>query len=70
MLRSSGRIEEVADVIAFMYQPKKSRPKKGDPPAEPDNTVSILFTKNRRGPTGEFKLVYLKAEHRFESIAN
>jgi replicative DNA helicase len=57
-LRESGNIEQAADVVAFIWQ---SNPKQ-------KTVVDIAIAKNRNGPTGDFRLLYEKAQNRFENL--
>ena len=67
-LRESGSIEQDADLVIFLHRSKK---KEGD--EEPDvsagKEVDIIIAKNRNGPVGEVKLMFLPAYTRFESIS-
>ena len=55
-LRQSGRIEEDADVVLFVY-----RNLKGDTPEE----TEIIIDKNRNGPIGSFILFFEETSQRF-----
>lgn len=66
-LRESGSIEQDADLVLFLHRVKK---KDGD--EEPDvsagKEVDVLIAKNRNGPIGEVKLMFLPAYTRFEPV--
>lgn len=64
-LRESGAIEQDADVIAFIF--KEDTDDVYSPETQP--VVEIDVAKNRNGPTGHFKLTFLKEYARFESYA-
>jgi replicative DNA helicase len=58
-LRESGSIEQDADVVMFIHQPK-----------EDENTVQLIVRKNRGGRTGKVELYFNRPITRFESHAN
>ena len=59
-LRESGAIEQDADVIMFIHRSEKDRE---------ENTAEIIIGKQRNGPVGAIKLVFLGRYTRFESMA-
>ena len=67
-LRESGSIEQDADLVLFLHRVKK---KDGD--EEPDvskgKEVDVIIAKNRNGPVGEVKLMFLPAYTRFEPVS-
>ena len=66
-LRDSGSIEQDADVVIFIH--RASAPKDGDGDEEPGALVELNISKQRNGPTGPFKLVFLKPYVRFENYS-
>lgn len=67
-LRESGSIEQDADLVLFLHRKKK---KEGD--EEQDTSagkeVDVIIAKNRNGPIGEVKLMFLPAYTRFEPVS-
>lgn len=64
-IRESGAIEQDADVIAFIYRDEVYN----QPTEENRNIAEIILAKQRNGPTGYFKLTFLKEITRFEDYA-
>ncbi len=62
-LRDSGAIEQDADLVGMIYRPSYYAK---DDEGRNDNTASVNIAKNRNGPTGEAKLVFLREYTRFE----
>jgi replicative DNA helicase len=62
-LRESGSIEQDADVILFVYRPQKYAPESTEP-------SEIIVGKQRNGPTGTVKVVYVESCASFEELAN
>jgi replicative DNA helicase len=62
-LRESGAIEQDADVVAFIY-----REEQYNRTEENAGLAEIIVAKQRNGPTGVAKLVFLKEFTRFENM--
>lgn len=67
-LRESGSIEQDADVVMFIYRPEyygiMTWP---DNQQSTENAAEVIVGKQRNGPTGAARLVYLKDFARFEN---
>lgn len=61
-LRESGSIEQDADVVAFIYREEYYKPDD-----ENAGVAEIILSKQRNGPTGTVKLMFLKEFTRFEN---
>jgi replicative DNA helicase len=77
-LRESGSIEQDADVVGLLYRadpksPYKAAPMDGDESGEMMQAeaipVNLLIAKQRNGPTGDIRLMFVKGYTRFESVA-
>lgn len=79
-IRESGSIEQDADIVAFLYRDDYYRDEDGDdndnsePQEEPEDPdvgeVEVIISKNRSGPRGTAKLLFVKSYNKFSSIAN
>lgn len=69
-LRESGAIEQDADVVIFIHREfLVSRPPSDDPKFEEiKRRADIVIGKQRNGPPGDFKLVFLEEITRFEDM--
>jgi replicative DNA helicase len=65
-LRESGALEQDADLILFLYRPSFY---KEDLPPDEANITEVIIGKQRNGPVGTVKLVFLPQYARFENIA-
>ena len=66
-LRESGALEQDADVILFLY---RSSQYKEDLPPEEKNIAEVIIGKQRNGPVGTVRVVFLPQYARFENIAD
>jgi replicative DNA helicase len=66
-LRESGALEQDADLILFLY--RQSVYKEELPPDEA-NIAEVIIGKQRNGPIGTVKVVFLPQYARFENIAD
>lgn len=63
-LRESGSIEQDADVVAFLH------PIQTDDPNDTSSLMELIIGKQRSGPIGSTRLLFLKQFTRFESVPN
>ena len=78
-IRESGSIEQDADIVAFLYRDDYYRDAEGDEDDDDqggnddgdDNVgeVEVIIEKNRSGPRGTVKLLFVKLYNKFTNIA-
>jgi replicative DNA helicase len=66
-LRESGALEQDADVILFLYRAKVY---KEDVPPDEENIAEVIIGKQRNGPIGTVRVVFLPQYARFENAAD
>ena len=66
-LRESGALEQDSDVILFLYRPSQY---KEDLPPDEKNIAEVIIGKQRNGPVGTVRVVFLPQYARFENIAD
>ena len=66
-LRESGAIEQDADLVLFINRPGFFKP---DAPDEERNKTELIIAKQRNGPTGILRFVFLHTYTRFEQASN
>jgi len=66
-LRESGALEQDADLILFLYRQSVY---KEDLPPDEANIAEVIIGKQRNGPIGTVKVVFLPQYARFENIAD
>jgi replicative DNA helicase len=64
---NSGALEQDSDLILFLYRPKVY---KDDIAPEEEKIAEIIIGKQRNGPTGTVKLIFLPEYARFENAAD
>jgi replicative DNA helicase len=64
---NSGALEQDADVILFLYRQSVY---KDDVPPEEANVAEVIIGKQRNGPIGTVKVVFLPQYARFENAAD
>ncbi len=63
-LRESGSLEQDADLVIMLMREEYYHPTE-----ENKNIAEIIVAKHRNGPTGSFKLAFIKEYARFENLA-
>jgi replicative DNA helicase len=64
---NSGALEQDADLILFLYRPSVY---KEDLPPDEANITELIIGKQRNGPVGTVKVVFLPQYARFENVAD
>ncbi len=66
-LRESGSIEQDADVIMLLH--REDYYHRGETDYQEDSTAELIIAKQRNGPTGNVKLIFLEKITRFENAS-
>ena len=69
-LRESGSIEQDADVVMFLSRPEMYGKATFEDGSSTKDVVEIVIGKQRNGPIGDIRLLFLKNYGRFQSTAN
>ena len=67
-LRESGSIEQDADLVCFVHRPETYRIMEYPDKTPTENTAEITIAKARNGPTGDFRLYFVKEHTKFEKL--
>lgn len=65
-LRESGKIEEVADLVVFLYRDEYYYPDE----TEKKNIIELIVSKNRNGATGTVEAIFLKEYAKVVNLAS
>ncbi len=66
-LRESGSIEQDADVVMLLH--REDYYHRGEREYVPDNTAELIIAKQRNGPTGNVRMVFMERYTRFENAS-
>jgi len=69
-LRESGAIEQDADVVMFVHRERRIEEAEGEDGPDPNalEEAEVIIGKQRNGPIGKVKMLYLGAFTRFETL--
>lgn len=67
-LRESGAIEQDADVVVFVHRPEMFGIEKDENGNSTEGTAELIIGKQRNGPTGTARMVFIKQYARFENL--
>jgi len=68
-LRDSGSLEQDASIVMLIFRQDYYRRDIQPDTAEVDGSTDIIVAKNRRGPTGIAKLVFVEKYAKFADLA-
>lgn len=69
-IRESGSIEQDADLVGLLYKPEQEDNEDPEDGQQSDaEAVNLLIAKQRNGPTGDVRMVFLRQFVRFENAA-
>ncbi len=69
-LRESGSIEQDADVVMFLSRPEMYGKSTFEDGTSTKDVVEVVIGKQRNGPIGDIRLLFLKNYGRFQSMAS
>jgi len=69
-LRESGSIEQDADMVMFLSRPEMYGIKNFEDGSSTKDITEVVIGKQRNGPIGTIRLLFLKNYGRFQSTAN
>jgi len=69
-LRESGGIEQAADMVLFLHRPAYYAMTEYDPESEDDGEAYIYVAKNRNGPVGKVRCVWISEFTSFRDLAS
>jgi len=73
-IRESGSIEQDADIVSFLYRDdyydRDDDDDDGGDEVQDVGPVEVIIEKNRSGPRGTVKLLFVKSYNKFSSISN
>ncbi len=67
-LRESGALEQDADVVILIFREEMYKTDR-DQPSETDGLAELIIAKQRNGPTGMVRAVFLKGQTKFMPLA-
>ncbi|MGB9768141.1 replicative DNA helicase [Dictyoglomus turgidum] len=68
-LRGSGGLEQDADVVIFIYREGYYKAQEAEIDSDLPEEVEIIIAKQRNGPTGTVKLLFMKNSTSFKSLS-
>ncbi|ACI18650.1 replicative DNA helicase [Dictyoglomus thermophilum] len=68
-LRGSGGLEQDADVVIFIYREGYYKAQEAEVESDLPEEVEIIIAKQRNGPTGTVKLLFMKNSTSFKSLS-
>jgi len=68
-LRGSGGLEQDADVVIFIYREGYYKAQEAEMESDLPEEVEIIIAKQRNGPTGTVKLLFMKNSTSFKSLS-
>jgi replicative DNA helicase len=69
-LRDSGRIEQDADVVSFIYRAERYGISQDQQGRSTEGIAEVMVEKQRNGPVGTVRLAFVKEYARFENLSD